>query len=85
MPRRILGFNGLSDFFAYQQHRQEYGTVPLYLGKGFTPEEEDREVKSALRFYEGMNGFAHPRVQRLKVVPDGRAPYYVHLDNVEWE
>ena len=86
MPRRILGFNGLSDFFAYQQHLKEHGTVPFYLGKGFTPEEEAREVKTALHFYEGLNnsGF-HPYTQRLKVVPDGRTPYYVYLDNVEWE
>jgi hypothetical protein len=82
MPRRILGFNGLSDFFAYQQQREKQGTVELYFGKGFTPEEEDREVKSALRFYEGINDFAHPRTQRLKIIHDdgsGRPPYFVNL------
>ena len=55
----------------------------LYFGKGFTPEEEDAEVKRTLRFYEGMNnsGF-YPRTQRLKVIHDddgSRPPYFVNI------
>jgi hypothetical protein len=66
------------------QQWEEQGTVELYFGKGFTPEEEDREVKRALRFYDNFPG--HPRTQRLKIIhDDGRPPYYVHVSNLEWE
>jgi hypothetical protein len=39
MRRKILGYNGLTDFF---RHQKMPGIVELQMGKGFTPEEEDR-------------------------------------------
>ena len=79
MLRKILGYIGLADFFA---HRQRHGIAELQMGKGFTPEEEDREVMAF--FKEVANDFGYPHIHTLKVVPeDGRELYFVHVDNVE--
>jgi hypothetical protein len=69
---------------ARTRNLQKHGIAELQLGKGFTLEEEEREVKRA--FYEIANDFGMPHIHTLKVVPaaeDGRPPYYVHVDNVE--
>ena len=84
MPRKILGFNGLSDFFAHQHNRPiKAGTVELQMSKGFTPEEEDREVMAF--FKEVERDFGYYNIRTIRVVPDDdeRKPYYVHVDNVE--
>ena len=79
MPRKIFGYNGLADLFT---HRQKHGIAELHIGKGFTPVEEDREVRKA--FHEIANDFGYPHIHTLKIVhDDGREPYYVHVDNVE--
>ena len=81
MPRKVIGYDGFVDLF---RNLQKNGIAELQFGKGFTEEEEDREVKKA--FYEIANDFGMPHIHTLKIVhDDGRRPYYVHVSNLKWE
>jgi hypothetical protein len=80
MPRKILGYNGLADFFAYQQKQ---GIAVLQM-KGLTEEEKNRELKKAFKEIADF-GYPHIHTLRDRVPQDGREPYYVHVDNVERE
>ena len=64
-----------------EQPWPEQNITPFYLGDSFTPEEEDREVNTAIRFYRNFPG--HPRTHTLKVIHDDGRQYYVHIDCLE--
>lgn len=57
------------------------GVVELRMGKGFTPEEEDREVMAF--FKEVETDFGLYGITTIRVVPDddSRRPYDVHIDS----
>jgi hypothetical protein len=57
------------------------GVVELQMGKGFTPEEEDKEVMAF--FKEVETDFGYYNIHTMRVVPDDttRQPYYVHVDS----
>ena len=58
------------------------GIVELQMGKGFTPEEEDKVIMAFFKQLE--NDFGYHNIHTIRVVPeDGRLPYYVHIDNAE--
>ena len=77
--RKVIGYNGFVDLF---RNLQKNGIAELKFGKGFTPEEEDKEVRKA--FHEIANDFGIPHIHTLKIVHDnGRPPYFVYVNNVE--
>ena len=46
MPRKVIGYDGFVDLF---RNLQKNGIAELHFGKGFTEEEEDREVRKAFQ------------------------------------
>ena len=58
----MIGYNGFVDLF---RNLQKQGIAELKM-KGFTAEEEDREVRAF--FMEIANDFGFPHIHTLKVV-----------------
>jgi hypothetical protein len=46
MPSKVIGYDGFVDLF---RNLQKNGIAELHFGKGFTEEEEDREVRKAFQ------------------------------------
>jgi hypothetical protein len=77
MPRQPISKERLAEIWT---NRHKYGGMAECQTKGFTEEEERKEM------FQDVWKAGHENVHTLRIVPeDGRAPYYVHMDSLNGE
>jgi hypothetical protein len=80
MPRQPLSKERL---FELLNNQYRYGGMAEFQTKGFTEEEEGREIK---HMFQDVWDAGYEHVHTLRIVPkDGREPYYVHVDSLNGE
>jgi hypothetical protein len=80
MPRQPISKERLAEIWT---NRHKYGGMAECQTKGFTEEEESREIK---QMFQEVWKAGYENVHTLRIVPaDGREPYYVHVDSLNGE